>query len=68
MSLFRPNLDTKGRVIRGACALCLAAGATWLWTQSRTMSLALAVSAVFVGFEAARGWCALRACGVKTKF
>ena len=68
MTLFRPNLNTKGRVIRGACALCLAVGAILLWTQSRTVSVALAASAVFVGFEAARGWCALRACGVKTKF
>lgn len=25
------------------------------------------VSAAFVGFEALRGWCLLRACGIKTR-
>jgi hypothetical protein len=68
MSLFRPNLDPKGRLIRGVGAFCLAAGAAFSWPHARSAAIALAVSAGFVAFEAARGWCALRACGVKTKF
>ena len=28
----------------------------------------LVLAAGFLAFEATRGWCALRACGVKTKF
>ncbi|GDX10413.1 hypothetical protein LBMAG57_21850 [Verrucomicrobiota bacterium] len=68
MSFLRPNLDTKGRVIRAISALLMAVAAVFTWPHSRAAGIALAGSALFVAFEAARGWCALRACGVKTKF
>ena len=68
MSFLRPNLDTKGRIIRGILAIALGVAALLTWPHSRTAGIALAASALFVAFEAARGWCALRACGVKTKF
>jgi hypothetical protein len=68
MSFLRPNLETKGRLIRAVGALGLALGGLATWTHSRPAALALGASAAFVAFEAARGWCALRACGVKTKF
>ena len=68
MSFLRPNLDTKGRVIRGIGALILGIASILTWSHSLIGGIALAASAVFVAFEAARGWCALRACGVKTKF
>ena len=68
MSFLRPNLDTKGRIIRAIGALVMAVAAVLTWSHSRTAGIALAASALFVAFEAARGWCALRACGVKTKF
>ena len=35
---------------------------------SLILSLVLLASGAFVLFEALRGWCALRACGIKTKF
>ncbi len=68
MSFLRPNIDTKGRVLRGIGALAFAVGAALTWPHSHTAALALAGSAVFMAFEAARGWCVARACGVKTKF
>ena len=68
MSFLRPNLATKGRIIRAIAALVMAVAAFFTWPHSRTAGIALAVSALFVGFESARGWCVLRACGVKTKF
>lgn len=68
MSLLRPNIDTKGRVIRGIGALAIGIGAVAAWPHSRAAGIALAASSAFVAFEAARGWCAARACGVKTKF
>jgi hypothetical protein len=68
MSFLRPNIQAKGRLIRAFGAASLAAAALFTWSQSRTLSLVLGASAGFVAFEAARGWCALRACGVKTKF
>ena len=67
MSFLRPNLDSKGRIIRAIGALVMAVAAVLTWSHSRIAGIALAASAVFVAFEAARGWCALRACGVKTK-
>ena len=68
MSFLRQNIDRKGRLIRAIGALTLAAGAVSVWPQYRVIAIALGVSAAFVAFEATRGWCALRACGVKTKF
>jgi len=68
MSFLRPNLDTKGRIIRAIGALVMAVSAVLTWSHSRTGGIALAASALFVAFEAARGWCIARACGVKTKF
>lgn len=68
MPVFRKNIDSKGRLIRGAGALSLATAAAFTWPHSRAGAAALIVSSAFVAFEAARGWCALRACGLKTKF
>ncbi len=68
MPPLRPNLDIKGRVLRGIGALAMCAGAILTWPHSRGAGVALAAASAFVAFEAARGWCVLRACGVKTKF
>lgn len=65
-SFFARNLDKRGRVLRGLSALPLLLGAglcdlVWL-------SGVLTGMGVFALFEALRGWCVLRACGVKTPF
>ena len=44
MSFLRPNIDSKGRVIRGAGALALAVGAALAWPHSPAAGIALAVS------------------------
>ena len=66
-SFLSPNIETKGRVIRGVGALALLLGAGFGFTVSVWLGLALLASGLFVGFEALRGWCFLRACGIKTK-
>ena len=66
--LFSRNIDNKGRLIRGLGALALLAGAGFGFSVSVWLGIALTSSGVFVAFEALRGWCALRACGIKTKF
>lgn len=68
MIFLRPNIDTKGRIIRGISALAMGLGAAVTWPHSHAAGIALAASSAFVAFEAVRGWCAARACGVKTKF
>ena len=64
---FSRNIDNKGRLIRGLGALGLLVGAGFGFTVSVWLGIALLTSGVFVAFEALRGWCALRACGIKTK-
>ena len=66
-SFLSPNIDTKGRVVRGVGALALLVGAVFGFTVSVWLGAALLASGVFVAFEALRGWCFLRACGIKTK-
>ncbi len=68
MNFLRPNLDTNGRVIRGILALILGIATALTWSHSHAAGIALGASSAFVAFEAARGWCVARACGVKTKF
>jgi hypothetical protein len=64
---FAPNIDTRGRLARGITALLLLLAAIILIPHVRWLALALAITGMFVLFEAWRGWCALRACGIKTK-
>ena len=64
---FPRNIDKKGRLVRGLIALALFIGAGFSFEVSVWLSLALLASGIFVVFEALRGWCALRACGIKTK-
>lgn len=65
--LFSRNIDNKGRLLRGLGALILLVGAGFGFAVSVWLGTALTASGVFVAFEALRGWCALRACGIKTK-
>jgi hypothetical protein len=65
---FRPNLDYRGRMVRGVIGtVCLIAGiiivdfALWL-------GLIFVAAGLFAIFESIRGWCLVRACGIKTKF
>src|ERR1043165_6843641 len=66
-SFFSPNIDNKGRLVRGLGAVGLFVGAWFGFGVSAWLGLARAASGGFVLFEALRGWCALRACGIRTK-
>lgn len=66
--MLKPNIETKGRLMRGGSALLMAVAGVWMWPHSRIASIGFAMAAVFLAFEAARGWCAFRACGVKTPY
>lgn len=65
--IFSPNIGNKGRVVRGLGAVGLFAGAWFGFGVSAWLGFVLASSGGFVLFEALRGWCALRACGIKTR-
>lgn len=64
---FAPNLERTGRIVRAITGLCLAVGGIvslfFIWW----LGLILIASGAFVLFEALRGWCIMRACGLKTR-
>ena len=65
---FKPNLDRHGRLARGVIgALCLISGIIVvdyvLW-----LGLIFVAAGLFAIFESLRGWCLMRACGIKTKY
>lgn len=69
MNWFRPNLDRKGRLLRGGLGLALLTGGAWLlWDAQPWSGGALMAGSIVVLFEAVRGWCIVRACGIKTKY
>ena len=62
-----PNISNRGRLVRAAGGAACLVGAFFAYAISLWLTLVLGLLGVFMLFEAARGWCALRACGVKTK-
>jgi Protein of unknown function (DUF2892) len=62
-----PNIDRTGRIVRGIGAALLLAGSAYAFTTLPWLGVVLLAAGIFVAFEALRGWCALRACGVRTK-
>jgi hypothetical protein len=62
-----PNIDRRGRIARGLLGLALLMGAAYCFGETPWLAVLLAAAAVFCLFEALRGWCAARACGIKTK-
>jgi len=64
---FSRNIEREGRISRAWTALFLIVAAVIAWRFSVWISIALAAGALFALIEAWRGWCVLRACGIKTK-
>ena len=65
---FQPNLNHRGRMARGVIgALCLIAGIV-LVDYQLWLGLVFVAAGLFAMFESLRGWCLVRACGLKTKF
>jgi hypothetical protein len=67
MRLLSPNLDQRGRLWRGLAGFAFVIAAPFAFLLSRVAAAACAVSALFLFLEAARGWCAFRACGIRTR-
>lgn len=64
---FRPNIKRQGRIARGVIGtLCLIAGII-LVDYKLWLGLIFVAAGLFAIFEAVRGWCLARACGIKTK-
>lgn len=70
----KPNIDQQGKRVRAiAGVISLVAGAGMLLvvrpgsTSVIVTGCLLTVTGLFMLFEAARGWCLLRACGIRTR-
>jgi len=64
---FSPNINHRGRIARGVIgSLCLIAGII-IVDYNLGLGLVFVVAGLFAMFEAVRGWCVARACGIKTK-
>jgi len=62
----KPNINNKGRVMRAAIAAILLLTGACLVTHALMVGMVLIAAGLFCAFEAWRGWCAARACGIKT--
>ncbi|MDX6766384.1 MAG: DUF2892 domain-containing protein [Candidatus Methylacidiphilales bacterium] len=67
--MLKPNIEMKGRVLRGVMGLALLGLAYVLhqW-QVTILAVLVALGGLFALFEAAFAWCAARACGIKTQY
>ena len=64
---FAPNIGSQGRLLRGLGALGLFVAAWFAFGVATWLGIVLVAFGGFALFEALRGWCALRACGIKTR-
>jgi hypothetical protein len=64
---FAQNIDGKGRVVRALWGVALLIGAWFARHVSSLLVIVLVAGAALAFFEALRGWCLVRACGIKTK-
>jgi hypothetical protein len=61
------NIDNVGRAVRGGIAILLLAAGACLLPHSGWLAIVSFLLGVFAAFEAIRGWCAARACGIRTR-
>jgi hypothetical protein len=65
---FAPNIDRTGRILRAAWGLLALAGGILAWRWHWWAGVPLLAVALLAFHEARRGWCILRACGIKTRY
>ena len=64
----KQNIDGKGRAARGGLAITFLLAGGCLLETAAPLGLIFLVIGLFCAFESWVGWCAVRACGVKTRF
>jgi len=65
--LFAPNITGRGRVVRAIYGLLMIVAGLALLRVSKPAAMAAFAFAALALFEAVRGWCVVRACGIKTR-
>jgi hypothetical protein len=64
---FSRNLDSRGRWVRGAGGALFVIGGGFACSYHVWVAVVLMLGGGFMLFEAVRGWCVVRACGIRTK-
>ena len=64
---FAANINGAGRIVRLILGLLLMAAGGELIGSYRWPGILVLIAGLFGVYEAARGWCLMRACGIKTK-
>jgi hypothetical protein len=64
----KQNIDTKGRLGRGGLGILFLLGGGCLVPYHALLAALFLLIGLFTIFEALRGWCAVRACGIKTRW
>ena len=64
---FTPNLTRAGRMARLLYGIIMLVAGLFAMSKLWWLGVIFFGSAAFAFFEAARGWCVVRACGIKTK-
>jgi hypothetical protein len=64
---FKRNISFQGRMARGITGSILLIAGIIAADSTLWAAIPLVVIGLFCIFEAVRGWCFLRACGIKTK-
>jgi hypothetical protein len=65
-NFFARNIDRRGRIVRAVWGVALIVAGLLLSAHGRWACVALVAAGGFALYEAARGWCIMRACGIKT--
>ena len=66
-NFFSRNIGNRGRLARALTGIALIITGLVVSAPDRWVCFALVASGGFVVYEAARGWCVMRACGIRTK-
>ena len=66
-AFFDKNIGFQGRIVRGVIGAVLLIAGIVMADVELWICLMLVGCGLFAIFEAVRGWCVARACGVRTK-
>jgi hypothetical protein len=66
-NFFSPNIGRGGRIVRALWGVALIAVGLLISRRNPWICFGLVAFGVFALYEAVRGWCLMRACGIKTK-
>ena len=65
---FERNIGKSGRILRAIYGVVMVGAGIFAWRWAVWAGVILIAAGALGLFEAVRGWCLMRACGVKTKY